>query len=68
MTGFGITPEFRARGYGRQALSTILNLLNKEDIFWAELDVEVKNKGALKLYTSCGFKEESIMNYYEYRG
>lgn len=68
ITGFGITPEFRARGYGRQALSTILNLLNKEDIFWAELDVEVKNKGALKLYTSCGFKEESIMNYYEYRG
>lgn len=45
-----------------------LNMLNKENIFNVELDVEVKNKRALNLYISCGFKEESVMNYYEYRG
>lgn len=65
ISGFGIIPEFRAKGYGRQALMEVLNNLNKDCIYDVELDVEIKNKKALNLYKSCGFKEESVMNYYE---
>lgn len=63
--GFGIYPEFRNKGYGRQALTETLNIINKEYIFDIELDVEIKNKKALKLYKYCSFEEQSLMNYYE---
>ena len=39
---------------------TIENKLDNE----IELDVACKNKKALNLYTSCGFEEQSVMNYY----
>lgn len=63
--GFGIYPEFRSKGYGRQALTETLNIINKGYIFDIELDVAIENKKALNLYKSCGFKEQSLMNYYE---
>jgi ribosomal protein S18 acetylase RimI-like enzyme len=65
ISGFGIIPELRGKGYGRQILMEVLSNLNKECIYDVELDVEVKNKNALNLYKSCGFKEESVMNYYK---
>lgn len=64
ISGFGIIPEFRGKGYGKAILVEVLNNLNKENINKVSLDVEIKNKSALYLYKSCGFKEESIMNYY----
>lgn len=65
ISGFGIIPEFRHKGYGREALTEVLNTIKKRGINKAALDVEIKNKNALHLYKSCGFKEESTMNYYE---
>lgn len=64
ISGFGILPEYRGRGYGKSALIEVLNNLYYNQIYDVELDVEIRNKTALNLYKSCGFKEESIMNYY----
>lgn len=65
ISGFGIVPEFRSRGYGRQTLSKILSMLNEEEVYDVALDVAVENEKALNLYKRCGFKAQSIMNYYE---
>ena len=64
ISGFGIIPEYRGKGFGKASLVKVLNNLKSENISKVELDVEVKNKSALNLYKSCGFKEGSIMNYY----
>lgn len=63
--GFGILPEYRRRGYGREALSGILNLIAKNNISKVYLEVAADNLNALNLYKACGFENEAIMNYYE---
>jgi ribosomal protein S18 acetylase RimI-like enzyme len=67
ISGFGILPDFRSKGYGKEALKQVLSMLNKEGIYESTLDVVAGNNNALNLYKSCGFKEQSIMNYYEVR-
>ncbi|HEY5002602.1 MAG TPA: GNAT family N-acetyltransferase, partial [Ktedonobacteraceae bacterium] len=62
--GFGVLPEYRGRGYGRQLLAhTIQTLLalGKQQI---ALEVATVNKNALSLYQSCGFKETGSYDYY----
>jgi ribosomal protein S18 acetylase RimI-like enzyme len=63
--GFGILPEFRSRGYGREALTAALHMLAKSGICNVSLDVACENANALSLYKSCGFMEHSVMDYYE---
>ncbi|MBD7913182.1 GNAT family N-acetyltransferase [Clostridium cibarium] len=62
--GFGILPNFRSQGYGKETLKEVLNLLHEKDISYIELDVECKNSTALNLYKYCGFEEKTVMNYY----
>jgi ribosomal protein S18 acetylase RimI-like enzyme len=62
--GFGILPAYRGKGYGRATLQETLRLIADRGIRHAELDVVCTNSSALHLYQSCGFKEESIMDYY----
>ncbi len=62
--GFGILPAYRGRGYGRAALQEALRLITERGIRKAELDVVCTNSSALHLYQSCGFREESVMDYY----
>ncbi|MCB2353717.1 GNAT family N-acetyltransferase [Clostridium estertheticum] len=62
--GFGILPNFRGKGYGKQALKEVLRIINEENINDVGLDVESKNNTALNLYKICGFEEMSVMNYY----
>ena len=64
--GFGIRPEYRDQGYGKQALLHTLHKINERDIFAARLEVECKNAAALGLYKSCGFEEKSVMDYYRF--
>ncbi|MGB8455107.1 MAG: GNAT family N-acetyltransferase [Anaerocolumna sp.] len=66
ISGFGILPDFRGKGYGKEALKVALQLINEKNIYEIELDVECKNNAALNLYKACGFKELSVMNYYKY--
>lgn len=65
ISGFGILPEYRGKGYGRQSLKAVLHMLNKNNIHNAALEVAAQNKNALNLYKSCGFVEASITDYYE---
>lgn len=64
--GFGILPEFRGKGYGKETLKEALKLINNKEIIDIELDVESKNNRALNLYKNCGFKEISVMDYHRY--
>jgi len=65
--GFGILPEYRGRGYGKETLIKTLKLINRQGIKKVELEVESSNENALKLYKSCGFDETSVMEYYLYK-
>lgn len=65
ISGVGILPEYRSRGYGKEALREALRIIKEKGINEAALDVAAGNKNALKLYKSCGFEEEDVMNYYE---
>lgn len=67
ISGFGILPEYRNKGYGRQALKATLALFNNYSIHNVALEVAAQNKNALSLYKSCGFAEESVTDYYEVR-
>ncbi len=66
ISGFGIMPNFRGKGYGKAALKEAIRLINEREIYEIELDVECKNNTALNLYEACGFQEMSVMNYYSY--
>lgn len=68
ISGVGILPEFRRKGYGKAALKAALQIITeKKNIFETELDVECKkNHGALNIYKHCGFEEQSVMDYYGY--
>lgn len=66
ISGFGILPDFRGKGYGKASLKEALRLIDEKDIHNIELDVESKNSNALNLYKACGFKEQSVMSYYKY--
>ncbi len=65
--GFGIIPEYRGKGYGRMGLTETLRLIEAQGVTVIELDVVCTNKNALGLYQSCGFVEQSVMNYYNLR-
>ncbi|MDF2904851.1 MAG: acetyltransferase [Herbinix sp.] len=62
--GFGILPEYRGKGYGRMGLAETLCLIEAQGATVIELDVVCTNNNALGLYQSCGFVEQSVMNYY----
>lgn len=62
--GFGVLPEYRGKGYGRETLCSALEILKKKELDNIFLDVATENKKALGLYESCGFEEISVMDYY----
>ncbi|MBZ9686348.1 GNAT family N-acetyltransferase [Clostridium estertheticum] len=62
--GFGVLPEYRGKGYGREILCLALDILKKKQVDNIFLDVATENKKALGLYESCGFEEISVMDYY----
>lgn len=64
--GFGILPGYRRKGHGRLALEKVLQMLDAQGIAVTELDVVCTNSNALHLYQSCGFEEQSVMNYYRF--
>ncbi|MBU3191428.1 GNAT family N-acetyltransferase [Clostridium bowmanii] len=62
--GFGVLPDFRGKGYGREILNSAIDILKNKDVDNILLDVATENKNALGLYESCGFEEISVMDYY----
>ena len=64
ITGFGVLPAHRGRGYGRQMLIDTVAMLVAEG--WERLVIEVAtdNQRALGLYQSCGFTVASAYGFY----
>ena len=63
---FGIMPEYRRRGFGRQVLERIITVIQAEFGHQRriQLEVETNNSSAIALYRSCGFREVTTYGYY----
>jgi len=64
IAGFGVLPEYRGRGYGRQLLAQTVQEILAAGQPHIVLEVAPENRHALSLYRSCGFKETHIYDYY----
>jgi ribosomal protein S18 acetylase RimI-like enzyme len=62
--GFGVVPDYRGRGYGRQMLEEMIRMLRTTSSQPIMLDVETDNASAIGLYTSCGFRIKTTYDYY----
>lgn len=61
-----IEEKHRGKGYGFKLLDYGINVLKGMNIKMVSLEVDEKNKDALKLYLKAGFiKEKTLENYYE---
>ncbi|MBE7120146.1 GNAT family N-acetyltransferase [Bacillus cereus] len=65
LSGFAVHPSYQGKGYGKEILSYMVDTLITKGISTIELEVETKNKNALKLYTQCGFEIIMKHNYYD---
>jgi ribosomal protein S18 acetylase RimI-like enzyme len=63
--GLGVLPEMRKMGLGRTILIKAIAMLKDAKAREIMLQVATGNTSALGLYKSCGFRETSIMDYYE---
>ncbi len=63
--GFGIRPEYRGRGFGRELLGLMMLRCVEEQIHPVLLEVAVQNAKALSLYRSCGFEVVTVYQYYQ---
>ena len=62
--GFGVLPEYRRKGYGRQILARTIQEIRASGQWRVWLEVATENEQALSLYQSCGFKVTSSYDYY----
>jgi len=62
--GFGITPEFRNKGYGYDLLHLIVEQLKRSGIREIVIEVDSNNAHAFKLYQKFGFQIEIAFEYY----
>lgn len=65
ISGFGVLPEYRGNGFGREILGLALLEGQKTVNGKAALEVAAINKNALNLYKSYGFKEITGYDYYK---
>ena len=61
---FGIHPQYRRRGFGRQMLEQLICSIRRESQKPIALEVEINNVPAIHLYRSCGFTQTTIYGYY----
>jgi len=62
--GFGITPEFRSKGYGYDLLHHIVEQLRRRGIREIVIEVDSNNTHAFNLYQKFGFQIETAYEYY----
>ena len=63
--GLGVLPQVRRQGIGRTILRQAVAIMKAQGAPAILLQVDAENETALELYLSCGFRETSVMNYYE---
>ncbi len=61
---FGVLPEYRRRGYGREILEDMLSRLFAEGWTAVGLEVDDDNTPAQALYRSVGFHDVTVYGYY----
>ncbi len=64
ISGFCIWPEYRGQGYGKTALTRVLEQLAAERHAQVVLEVACENEHALSLYQQCGFRTVTAYDYY----
>lgn len=62
--GFGITPEFRSKGYGYDLLHLIVEHLRHSGIREIVIEVDSINSHAFNLYKKFGFQIDTAFEYY----
>ena len=65
ITAFGVLPAHQGRGYGRQILIQIIDMLLAEGRTQIRIEVETENRAALGLYEACGFRQKTAYRYHE---
>ena len=61
---FGVLPQYRAKGVGRNLISYVLRDLHTNAAKWVTLEVRKGNEVARRLYESLGFSEVGIREGY----
>lgn len=64
ISGFGILPEYRGRGYGLNFLKRLERLMTSRSVTRLTLQVSDQNKAALSLYRKDGFETLEALHYY----
>lgn len=64
LRAFSVLPGYRGRGIGRALLLGTIARLRAEGHRHFSLDVVTDNHNALGLYTSCGFREAGVYDYF----
>lgn len=62
---FGVLPEYRGQGYGRELLRWTMERMRVDGYPRIYLEVDLDNEPAKALYRSCGFVETTIYEYYD---
>lgn len=62
--GFGIRPDYRGRGYGRQMLEETIREIRPHSQKQITLEVNTNNNNAFGLYRSVGFTVRTTYDYY----
>lgn len=62
--GFGIVPEYRSKGYGKELLHLIVDDLLQRGRSDITIDVNNENANAIELYQKTGFHIEATYEYY----
>ncbi len=64
-----VDPEYRGRGIGRSLLSRLMSKAAEEGYTAVRLEVSIRNRAAMKLYTDAGFRVKSFLEgYYDSDG
>lgn len=62
--GFGITPKYQGKGFGKAMLKLMLEDLIKQNVDIIMIDVNSTNERAFNLYKKYGFKVQTAIEYY----
>ncbi len=64
--GFGISPEYQEKGYGKSLLNLLIAKITAHKTRYITLEVGSENQRAFSLYKSAGFQIKTQYDYYEY--
>lgn len=59
-----VHPSVRNKGIGRQLMDAMTSFAGARGVTAMTLEVRESNRGARRLYDSCGFKEEAVRRAY----